>query len=113
MSDSIRDDIARLEERIESLALSIERCRKISLGAKTFISAGTIGIILTLWVIPFNPALFFAALAAMIGGAVLLGSNKTTWEQMVVGLREAEALRIELIGRVDMRVVVENRNTMH
>ena len=47
------------------------------------------------------------ALAATLGGIVLLGSNATTWTQSEAALHQSEALRAELIGRLEMRVVDE------
>lgn len=112
--DDIPDDIAHLEERIEALRAERERCRKISSAAKILIAAGAAWIVLVLvTIIPFAPATFFGAMAAAIGGTVLLGSNKTTWEQTEAALHAAEATRAQLIGRMDLRVVGEERPTIH
>jgi len=101
-----RDDIARVEARIEGLAASIERCRKISLAAKTAVAAGVAWAALALLgIVTFEPSYFIAALAAAIGGAVLLGSNKTTWEQTEAALRASETLRGEMIGRLELRII--------
>lgn len=117
--DAVHDEIARLEERIEALGEARERCRKISLFAKIAIACGASWLVLGFvlasvfgvwWAL--EPSAFFAALAAMIGGVVLLGSNATTWTQTEEALREAEAARAELIGRMEMRVVEESR-TVH
>lgn len=100
------DDIALVEARIEELALSIERCRKIALAAKIAIGAGAAWTVLTvLDIIDFTPSLFIAALAAMIGGAVLLGSNRTTWQQIEAARRASEALRADMIGALDLHTV--------
>ncbi|MDB5533013.1 MAG: hypothetical protein JWO28_1328, partial [Hyphomicrobiales bacterium] len=46
--------IAQLEERIEELTASIERCRKISLAAKLAVGAGALWFVLfLLWIVPF------------------------------------------------------------
>ena len=112
--DTVRDDITRLEERIEALTVSIARCRKISLAAKIAIGAGAAGIVLMLlWVIPFDPSIIVASLAAVLGGIVLLGSNATTWEQTAAALHTAEAERAQLIGSIDLRVIGEDKPTMH
>ena len=66
-----------------------------------------------LGVIAFSPDTVIAAMAAVIGGIVLLGSNATTWTQTDAALHEAEAMRADLIGRMDMRVVGEERPTLH
>src|SRR5882762_9019662 len=70
--------ISRLEARIDGLAETLERCRKIALVSKAAIAAGAI---------------------------VVFGSNRSTSEQTAAGMRAAEALRAELIGRLELRVV--------
>ena len=108
MDDISGDDIALIEARIEELGEAIERCRKLSLAAKVAIYAGAVWIVLTLvGVIPFYPSTMVGALAAVLGGIVLLGSNATTWTQHEEELHKSEALRAELIGRIEMRVVDE------
>ena len=108
------DDIARIEARIEELSEAIERCRKLSLAAKIAIGAGLAWIALTLLgPIPFYPSAMVAALAGVIGGIVLLGSNATTWEQTEDARRKSEALRAELIGRLEMRVIDPGVRTLH
>jgi hypothetical protein len=49
----------------------------------------------------------------VLGGIVLLGSNATTWAQTDAALHEAEAMRADLIGRMDMRVVGDERPLLH
>jgi hypothetical protein len=106
-------DIARLEVHIEALRDSIARCRKIAFAAKLAIAAGALWLALTLvWLVPFIVALVVAAMAAVIGGIVLAGSNSTTWQQTEARLRNSEALRAEMIGGIEMRVVEESK-TLH
>lgn len=108
-----RDDIARIEARIEELAEAIERCRKFSLAAKFIIAAGAIWIALSmLSLVSYTPETAIAALAAMIIGVVLLGSNATTWAQTETALQASEAMRTDLIERLELRVVAE-RPTIH
>ncbi len=110
----VRDEISELETRIEALAESIERCRKIAVGAKIGIAAGAAWFALVLvWVLPFNPTAFIAATTAVLGGVVLLGSNSTTWAQTETELHAAEAARANLIGGIALRVVSENTPTLH
>ena len=112
--DDFRDEIAQLEARSEALTESIERCRKISLAAKLTIAAGAIWIVFVLLgVIAFSPETSIAALAAVIGGTVLLGSNATTWTQTDAALQAAEAMRADLIGRMELPVVGEERPRLH
>jgi len=103
-------DIARLEEHIETLRDSIARCRKLALAAKLVITAGAGVLLFTLLgLVPFLTAPVITAIAAVIGGIVLAGSNSTTWQQTETHLRNSEALRAEMIGRIEMRVVEESK----
>ncbi len=78
----VRDQIAQLEDRIETLTESIERCRKIAVGAKIAVAAGAAWFaLMLLWILPFDATAFVTALTAVLGGVVLLGSNSTTWAQ--------------------------------
>jgi hypothetical protein len=114
MDEDAADDIDHLEARIEALAGAIERCRKISLAAKLTIAAGAIwlGLLLT-GLTAFAPYALVAALAAIIGGIVLVGSNATTWEETAAALEQAEAMRADLIGHMQMRLVGEDTPTTH
>lgn len=113
MNGATSEDIPRIEQRIEELEAAAERCRKLALTARAAIGAGAAWLVLTLFgLVHFAPWLTIAALAAVIGGVVLLGSNATTWKQTEEALRASEALRSELIGRLDLRVV-EEQPTLH
>jgi hypothetical protein len=113
MDEFSSEDIARIEERIESLRDSIARCRKLSLAAKLMIGAGAVWIALTLFLlIPYLPSMLFGSLAAVIGGIVLLGSNSTTWSETEAALTASEAMRAQWIERQDMRLVGDSR-TVH
>jgi len=106
-------DIARLEDHIEALRDSIARCRKIALAAKLVITAGAGVLLFTLFgLVPFLTAPVITAIAAAIGGIALAGSNSTTWQQTETRLRNSEALRAEMIGGIEMRVVEESK-TLH
>ena len=108
------DQVARLEDRIEALGESIERCRKIAVGAKLSVAAGTLWFLaVLLWIVPFDATAFVAALTAVLGGVVLLGSNATTWTQTEAECHAAETARAELIGRIELRVVGDDTRTIH
>jgi len=102
----LHEDISRLELRIEQLAKTIERCRKIVLVAKIAIAVGGVLMLaLLLGAIRFNPVVMIAAMTLAIGGIVVFGSNTSTSKQAAADLSAAETLRAELIGRIDLRVV--------
>jgi len=112
--DASPDDIARIEARIEELNEAIERCRKLALAAKIAIAAGTIWIVLTLlWLIPYVPFLTISALAAVIGGVVLAGSNSTTWKQTEAALAASEKMRADMIDGLELHVVDEGVKRIH
>ena len=106
-------DAALLERRIEQLSDSIATCQKISVGSKVAIAAGFgwLGLIM-LRVAPFSPTGAFAALTAIIGGVVLLGSNARTWTELDAERAQREAEREALIDRLPLRLIDE-RVTLH
>jgi hypothetical protein len=110
----VAGQIALLEERIETLTASIERCRKISYAAKIAIAGGAAWLVLfLLWIVPFGPTAFVAAVSAVLGGFVLLGSNATTWEQTETDRAAAEAKRADLIGSIELRLVGDAPPNLH
>jgi hypothetical protein len=103
-----RTEILRLETEIEELTEVIQRCRKIILMSKIAVAAGSIWLLaLTLGVIRFDPVAMIGAIAVVIGGTVIFGSNMSTAKQTAAAVQSAEALRAELIDKIDLRVVTE------
>ena len=76
-------------------------------------SATSVASLLLLWIVSFSAGAFVAALSAVLGGFVLLGSNATTWQQTEAALHTAEAERAKLIGSIELRLVGEDRPTLH
>ena len=104
------DEISLIEERLEELAEVSERCRKIILVSKAVIAGG--GVLLLVMMLGLFGSSQVAALgsiAAVLGGIVSLGSNVSTLRQTTDAISAAEALRSELISRIDLRVVGESR----
>jgi hypothetical protein len=113
MSESA-NDIARIEEHIEALHDAIAHCRKVALAAKVMIAVGGLWLVSTLFgIVDFVPLMLIAAIAAVIGGIVLAGSNSTTWTQIEDRLEKSEALRAQMIEQTEMRVVGEDHPTTH
>jgi hypothetical protein len=101
-----RDEIVELEARIEQLARVIESCSKFILLSRVAVAVGGVLLLITVFgVIRFDPIVMIVAIAAVLGGVVLLGSNRTTSEQAKTALQAAELRRAELIGAIDLRVV--------
>jgi uncharacterized oligopeptide transporter (OPT) family protein len=108
------DDIARIEEHIESLRDSIARCRKLALAAKFLIGAGAVVLIITVMtLIAFNAGFVIAALAAVIGGIVLAGSNATTTREIEARLHNSELMRAEMIEQLGLHVVGKESPALH
>jgi hypothetical protein len=104
--DDLRDQILSLEVQIEELAETVESCRKIILISKVVIAVGGILIlVMTIGMVRFDPMVMIGAIAAIIGGTVVFGSNTSTSKQTMAAMKASEALRAELISRIDLRVV--------
>ncbi len=102
----LRDEIARLEQRIETLADTIESCRKLVLAAKVAMVGGALAMLAMLvGAIRFDGVMLTAAMAAFLGGIVLFGSNTSTAQQALSQIKEAEVARARLIDRLELRVV--------
>ena len=106
VDDDLRDQIARLEAEIEELAKTLEGCRKAILLSKVAIAVG--GIWILAFFMRFDPTTMIAAIAAVIGGVVVLGSNLTTSKQTAAAMKVAERHRAELIDMIDLRAVGES-----
>jgi hypothetical protein len=104
--DDLREEISRLEAQIEEHAEIIERCRKIMLFSKAAIAVGGLLLLaILLGLVRSDPVVMIGAIAALLGGTVLLGSNSSTSEQKTAALKAAETRRAELIDQIDPRPV--------
>ena len=102
----LHEQISQIEAQIDELTDIIERCRKIILISKTAIAAGaTVILAIIFGVVGFDPTVLIGAIAAVIGGTVVFGSNTSTLNQTMTAMKSAEAHRAELISRMDFRVV--------
>src|SRR5881396_3018189 len=108
VDNDLRDEIVRLEARIEQLADVIESCRKIIAASRAAMVVGAILLLaIMLGALKFDPTMMIAAIAAVIGGIVLLGSNSRTSDDATAALQTAEARRAELIGTIDLQLVAD------
>src|SRR5262245_52623588 len=106
----LHDQIALIECDIEQLAKTLDGCRKAMLLSKVAITAGGIWIFAyLLGAIGFEPATMIGALAAIIGGVVVFGSNLSTSKQSTTAIKGAERRRAKLIDMIDPRAVGTNR----
>ena len=99
-------EIVRLEVHIEELAAKIESCRKFILVSRIAITGGGIIIaVMFLGAIRFDPAAMVAAVATLLGGIVVWGSNGSTAKEAAKELAAAEADRAALIEMIDLHVI--------
>jgi hypothetical protein len=61
-----------------------------------------------LGLIGFDSAAIVGAIAAVIGGVVLYGSNSSTSKEAMAAMKDAEKLRSELIDRIKLHTVAES-----
>jgi undecaprenyl pyrophosphate phosphatase UppP len=109
------DEIVRLEARIEELETTIESCRKFILAARIAMATGGILLFAILYgAIRYDlvPTALVAAMAALLGGIVVWGSNGSTAKEAAGELTAAEANRAALIGLIDLRVIAGGE-TLH
>jgi hypothetical protein len=100
------DEIERLEAHIEYLAAKIDNCRKFIWAGRIAMAGG--GIVLAAMALgAMWPDLTWmaGAMAAILGGIVMFGSNNSTAKEAADELAATEARRAALIGSIDLRVV--------
>ena len=108
-----REQIARLEQHIERLEAKLKSCHKFAAAARVAMTLGGVLLLgLVFGVIRFDPLTLTGAMAAGLGGVVMLGSNNSTAKEAAAQLAEAEAQRAALIGSIELRVV-EDAPTLH
>ena len=107
--DEPTDEISLIEARLEQLAEVAERCRKFILASKIAVAAGAVLLLLAIFgLLGSGQVIALGSIAAVLGGIVSLGSNISTLQQTTAAIGAAEALRSELISRLDLQVVADS-----
>jgi hypothetical protein len=104
--DDPAGEISRIEAQLEELAEVSDRCRKFILASKaTIAGGGALLLLMILGLFGSSPVAAIGSIAMVLGGVVSLGSNISTLRQTMADIDDAEAIRSELISRIDLRVV--------
>ncbi|MBV8698900.1 MAG: hypothetical protein JO052_13715 [Bradyrhizobium sp.] len=104
--DDPTDEISDIEARIEALAEAAERCRKFILASKAAIAGGgALLLVAMLGLFGAGQSAALGSIALMLGGIVSFGSNVSTLRQTEAAISTAEALRSDLIGGINLRLV--------
>lgn len=99
----ISDQIARLEQRLEELSVSLEISRKAIFASKLSIAGGGLLTLAVVTGIVGSPLAIVVAIAAILGGIVGFGSNVSTAQQDRAAMQAAAAAREQLIARLELR----------
>ena len=103
---SYRDEIVRLEAQIEELAAKMENCRKFILAGRIAVVIGSAVLVAMLpGLVRSDPSTIGLAAAAVLGGIVVAGSNRSTAKEASNELSANEAKRTELIGQLELLTV--------
>jgi hypothetical protein len=109
-SGHLHDEILRIEDRIEQLTEKIESCRKLILASRIAVAGGVVALAGMLFgAIGFDPAVMAAAVAALLGGIAVWGSNRSTAQEATRELILSETNRSMLIQKMDLRDVTPLR----
>ena len=106
LMDQDSDEISQIEARLDELAEVCERCRKLILISKVAIAGGVAFLLVTmLGLFGSSQITAIGSITVVIGGIVTLGSNVSTLQETMAAMGDAEALRSDLISRINLRVV--------
>ncbi len=98
--------IERLEEEIETHAAAAERSRRLVLISRVAVAGGLLWLVAGIFrLTPLEATDLVFAIAAVIGGVVFAGSSRSTLEETEAAIRKAEAMRSQLIDRIDPEAV--------
>ena len=107
----LREEIARIELRLEELSSSIEKSRKAILVSKMSLAGGALlTLALMSGLMSAQPLPVVVAIAAIFGGIVGFGANVSTARQDSSAMQTAAASRAEMISRLELREIGQGTN---
>ena len=102
------DEIERLELRIEELREAIARSRRLRLvGQASAVIGPTLIVGFVLGLVAYSPTRVLVAFALAISGVVLMGSSRSSTEELERSLKQAEAERMAAIDALELVQVGE------
>lgn len=97
------DEIEELELRIEELREAIRRSRRLmSAGQACAVVGPALLLCLLLGLLSFTPTAVIIGIALGVGGVVLMGSSKSSTEELERSLRRTEAARSAAIDALEL-----------
>ncbi len=105
-------------EQIERLEIQIEELREAIQRSRRYIIAGRAGAVIGLallaclmvGLLDFTPIRMIVGIALAIGGVVLMGSSRSSTEQLELMLKRTEADRIAAIDALELVQLEEQAN---
>src|SRR3954469_11935130 len=107
--DTATDEISRIEAQLDELAEVSARCRKIMLGSKPAIIGGAALLMLMMLGLLVQSGRRDRIDCRRAGGIVSLGANASTLDQTMAAMNAAEALRSDLISKLELRTVGDGK----
>jgi hypothetical protein len=97
------EQIERLESQIEELREAIRRSRRYIIAGRagTVIGAALLGCLMV-GLLNFTPVRMIIGIALGVGGVVLMGSSRSSTEQLELTLKRTEAERIAAIDALEL-----------
>jgi hypothetical protein len=102
----LTDDISDIEDEIDALADSAERCRKIMIVAKLAMGAGGLAsAAVLLGIMRADAVTLLLASSAVVGGIAVFGSHRSTLEVLRTKIAARETRRNALIDELNLPVM--------
>ena len=103
INDDIRERIGRLEREGETLAETIESCRKAMTLSQIAMCLGGVAFIVDLFgLLRLPAAMVLVSIAAVIGGIVFFGSNHSTRLEAENRARAIDSERAQCIDKLEL-----------
>jgi hypothetical protein len=106
LADDLRREIEQIEDRIDTLRTLIQNCRKAITVSRFAVGAGAVGFVATLGgALRPDATLLVFAIAAMVGGIVWLGANKSSLRHAIGEMHAKELVRADLIDLLPWQTI--------